>query len=182
MIQQQIAPNRLASGQKLGLRDESQSSKPLRELTYRERDILTLAARGLSNKRIAFKLGISSRTVRCTLHNACTKLGARSRLEAVYTAVALGQMALDEILSLDELTAIFMSLSSEALRETAKRLKRSQFDELVNLLVTFEPTMLQKVARRLKQSQEQLQLPPIASKRMTDLSHVSHLRLSEKSG
>lgn len=179
MIQENVSPNRLTSGQEAGLGEESQESKPPRALTYRERDILSLAARGLSNQRIGVELGISSLTVRCTLHHACTKLGARSRLEAVYMAVALGHMALDEILSLDELIVIFKSLGSQALRETAKRLKQRQFDELVNLLAPFEPTMLQKAARRLKQSQEQIQLPPVASRGIAGPSNISRLRLSK---
>jgi len=179
MIQQQVAPNRFTSSPEIGLREESQLSKPPRALTYRERDILTLAARGLSNQRIAAELGISSRTVKCTLHRACTTLGVRSRLEAVYTSVVLGHIALDEILSVDELTVILGSLGSQALRETAKRLKQRKFDELVNLLAPFEPTILQKAVRRLKQSREQLQLPPIASKEMSEPSNISRLRLSQ---
>jgi DNA-binding CsgD family transcriptional regulator len=164
MVQQQIAQSRVTSGVPTGLRDESQLSRPVRALTERERDILTLAARGLSNERIAAELGISSRTVKCTLHHTCTKLGARSRLEAVYTAVIQGYIALDDILSLDELIVIFRSLGSQALRELAKRLKQRQFDELVNLLAPFEPNVLRKAAKHLKQSQEQLQLPPVGSK------------------
>jgi DNA-binding CsgD family transcriptional regulator len=179
MIQQQVAPNRLTLGQEVGLREKSQLSRPLQALTYRERDVLTLAARGLSNQRIGAKLGISGRTVRCTLHHASTKLGARSRLEAVYTAVVLGYIALDEILSFDELILVFKSLSSEAFREIAKQLKQRQFDELVNLLAPFDPTMLQKAARRLKQSQDQLQLPPIASKVISEPSNITRLRRSE---
>ena len=163
LTQQQVAPNRITSGQEVGLRDESQLSKPAHALSYRERDILTLAARGLSNQRIAAKLGISSLTVRCTLHHACTKLGSRSRLEAVYTAVIQGHIALDEILSLDELILVFKSLGSQAIREIAKRLKQRQLDELVNLLAPFEPTMLHKAARLLKERQEQFQLPAISS-------------------
>ena len=177
MIQQQVAPNRLKARPEIGLREESQLSKSPRALTHRERDILTLAARGLSNERIAAKLGISSRTVKCTLHRACTRLGVQSRLEAVYRAVVLGYIALDDILSLDELIMIFKSLGSEALRETAKRLKQRQFNELVNLLAPFETTMLQKAVRHLKQDQEQLQLPSIASKEIAQPRHIARLRI-----
>jgi DNA-binding CsgD family transcriptional regulator len=177
MIQQQVAPNRLKSGPEIVFREENQLPKPPRALTHRERDILTLAARGLGNQQIGAKLGISSRTVKCTLHGTCTKLGVRSRLEAVYTAVMLGHIALDEILSLDELTVIFKSLGSLALRETAKRLKQRQFNELVNLLAPFETTMLQKAVRHLKQDQEQLQLPSTASKEIAQPRHIARLRI-----
>lgn len=177
MIQQQVAPNRLKGGPEIVFREESQLSKPPRGLTHRERDILTLAARGLSNQQIAAKLGISSRTVKCTLHRTCTTLGVRSRLEAVYTAVMRGHIALDEILSFDELTVIFKSLGSQALRETAKRLKQRQFNELVNLLAPFETTMLQKAVRHLKQDQERFQLPPIASEEISQPRHIARLRI-----
>jgi len=163
MIQQKVVPNRFKSDQGVGLPGESQVSKPLRELTYRERAILTLAARGFSNERIAAELGISSPTVKCTMRHACIKLGASSRLEAVYRAVVEGYLALDEILSFDDLILVFKSLSPQALHETAKRLKQRQFDELVNLLAPFELTTIQKAARVLKQKQGQLQLPPISS-------------------
>lgn len=165
MIEQQVSENRPTPGQEVRLRQDSELSEPHRALTYRERDILTLAARGLSSQRIADELGISSCTVKCTLHRACTKLGARSRLEAVYMAVARGYIALDEIISVDELTVIFTSMGSQMLREVARRLKQRQFDELVNLLAPYQPTMLQKAARRLKQSQEQLQLQPVSSEK-----------------
>ncbi len=177
MIQPQVAPSRLRSGPEIVFREESQLSKPPRALTHRERDILTLAARGLSNERIAAKLGISSRTVKCTLYRACTRLGVQSRLEAVYRAVVLGYIALDDILSMDELTVIFKSLGSQALRETAKRLKQRQFNELVNLLAPFETTMLQKEVRHLKQDQEGFQLPPIASKEISQPRHIARLRI-----
>jgi DNA-binding CsgD family transcriptional regulator len=176
MIEQQVGENRPTLGQKVNLRQESELPEPPRALTHRERDILTLAARGLSSQRIGDELGIANCTVKCTMHHACTKLGAQSRLEAVYIALARGYIALDEIISVDELTVILTSLGSQMLREVAKRLKQKQFDELVNLLAPYEPTMLQKAARRLKQSQEQLQLPPISSEKIANLPSVSGLR------
>jgi len=84
---------------------------------------------------------------------------------------------LDEILSFDELTVIFKSLGSQALRETAKRLKQRQFNELVNLLAPFETTMLQKAVRHLKQDQERFQLPPIASEEISQPRHIARLRI-----
>ncbi|GAA3718135.1 response regulator transcription factor [Sphingomonas cynarae] len=51
-------------------------------LTDRERDALRLAEDGLSNKRIAERLGLSSGTVRNYLSDAAGKLGAANRIEA----------------------------------------------------------------------------------------------------
>jgi ATP/maltotriose-dependent transcriptional regulator MalT len=48
-------------------------------LTDREREIVTLAARGLSNRRIAERLVVSVRTVEGHLYRACGKLGVHDR-------------------------------------------------------------------------------------------------------
>ena len=50
-------------------------------LTRREREIATLAARGLTNRQIAERLVVSVRTVDNHLHNAFTKLGIAHRDE-----------------------------------------------------------------------------------------------------
>lgn len=59
-------------------------------LTDRELQILTLAAKGYTNKAIAVQLGISDRTVQNHLANTFQKLNAESRTEAVMRAVSLG--------------------------------------------------------------------------------------------
>ena len=48
-------------------------------LTAREREIVTLAARGLSNKDIAERLTVSVRTVEGHLYRASRKLGVSER-------------------------------------------------------------------------------------------------------
>ncbi|MGH3778812.1 MAG: LuxR C-terminal-related transcriptional regulator [Pseudonocardiaceae bacterium] len=50
-------------------------------LTNREREIVTLAAGGLSNRRIAERLVVSVRTVEGHLYRACAKLGTSDRTE-----------------------------------------------------------------------------------------------------
>jgi DNA-binding NarL/FixJ family response regulator len=50
-------------------------------LTGREREIVTLAAGGLSNRQIADRLVVSVRTVEGHLYRACAKLGASDRAE-----------------------------------------------------------------------------------------------------
>jgi DNA-binding NarL/FixJ family response regulator len=50
-------------------------------LTHREREIVTLAAGGLSNREIAQRLVVSVRTVENHLYRACTKLGTSDRAE-----------------------------------------------------------------------------------------------------
>ncbi len=59
-------------------------------LTERELEVLTLAARGYTNKAIGVQLGISDRTVQGHLAKTYSKLQAGSRTEAVMRAVSLG--------------------------------------------------------------------------------------------
>jgi DNA-binding NarL/FixJ family response regulator len=62
----------------------------LRSLSERERRILTLLARGYSNRRIAESCYLSINTVRTHVQNVLIKLGVHSKLEAVALAVRRG--------------------------------------------------------------------------------------------
>lgn len=66
----------------LSPRDGSQ-----RVLSPREREILRMLARGLSGEDIARELGLSWETVRTHVRNAMTKLGAKTRTQAVVAAM-----------------------------------------------------------------------------------------------
>lgn len=57
-------------------------------LSRREREVLALVARAMSNRQIAVRLDITEATVKRHLRNAYGKLGANSRLDAVNKAVA----------------------------------------------------------------------------------------------
>lgn len=59
-------------------------------LTPRETEVLTAAARGMSNKEIARDLGISLHTVKFHLESLTRKLGASGRTEAVAKAIGMG--------------------------------------------------------------------------------------------
>ena len=62
----------------------------LHELTQREREVLVLVARGLSNDEIGTTLFISLATVKTHLNRILAKLGLRSRAQAVVTAYETG--------------------------------------------------------------------------------------------
>jgi len=62
-------------------------------LTPREHDVLSLVGQGMSNKTIARKLGISAHTVKYHLEAVFTKLGVRSRAEAVSNGLRRGVLA-----------------------------------------------------------------------------------------
>ena len=61
-----------------------------KQITPREREILAMLARGLSNVAIGKRLYISDTTVKFHVTNLMHKLGARRRAEAVYAASKLG--------------------------------------------------------------------------------------------
>ncbi len=66
------------------------------KLTERELEVLTLAAKGKSNKAIAKQLFISDKTARNHVASCLVKLGCGSRTEAVTTAIQRGLIRLSE--------------------------------------------------------------------------------------
>jgi DNA-binding NarL/FixJ family response regulator len=62
---------------------------PLAKLTPRQRDVLPLLARGMSNKEIARALKIAEATTKIHAAALCRALGARNRTEAAVAARAL---------------------------------------------------------------------------------------------
>jgi DNA-binding CsgD family transcriptional regulator len=61
----------------------------MRALTRREIDVLTMAARGIATKLIAYGLGMSPPAVSSSLARAASKLGLSSRLELVRLAATI---------------------------------------------------------------------------------------------
>jgi len=85
------------------------------KLTKEERDVLILAAphpcgQHLNNTEIGQRLYISPTRVKTLIHQACVKLSARSRNEAVFLAIRRREIRIDEIWSLDELADIFSAV------------------------------------------------------------------------
>ena len=66
-------------------------------LTQRELDVLTKAAKGLSNKDIAKELFLSVHTVESHLQGIFNKFGVGSRIEAVIQALKRGWLTLDDL-------------------------------------------------------------------------------------
>ncbi|HXG40779.1 MAG TPA: response regulator transcription factor [Candidatus Limnocylindrales bacterium] len=63
------------------------ADEPVEPLTEREKDILRLLGRGMSNKEIAAELFITERTARTYVSNILGKLGLASRTQAALWAV-----------------------------------------------------------------------------------------------
>lgn len=79
------------SGSTSGAREGAHPTRrPFEPLTAREREVLSCAAQGMTNKQIAAVLGISDRTVQFHLGNVLDKLDAASRTEAAVIALSEG--------------------------------------------------------------------------------------------
>jgi DNA-binding NarL/FixJ family response regulator len=63
---------------------------PRERLTAREFEVLELIAQGRANKRIAFELGISEKTVKAHVGRVLAKLGVSDRTQAALLAVREG--------------------------------------------------------------------------------------------
>jgi DNA-binding NarL/FixJ family response regulator len=74
---------------------ENLSPEPI---SAREREVLLLAAKGMSGKEIASQLYISERTVQTHLASIYDKLGARNKTEAMLLALKYGVVMLEELL------------------------------------------------------------------------------------
>jgi len=71
--------------------------EPIEVLSERERDVLKLATKGLSNQDIASELCLSVRTVQAHLGHIFNKLQVSSRTEAVVRALKEGWVTLEDI-------------------------------------------------------------------------------------
>ena len=71
------------------------------QLSVREREVLLLAAKGLSSKEVAKQLFISERTVQTHLASIYDKLGSRNKTEALLLALKYGVVTREELLEDD---------------------------------------------------------------------------------
>jgi len=100
-------------------------------LTKEERDILILVAvhpglKHLTNEEIGHRLDIPVSKVKTLMYQACQKLNADNRNEAVFLAMKLGEIKLDELLSLEELAEILGSMDPDVLRMIASCVRSKQ--------------------------------------------------------
>ena len=81
----------------LRMSSQTETQQPMTDpLSEREFEVLRLAARGLPNKEIARRLGLSIRTVHSHLANIFMKMQVGSRTEAVLLALRQGMISLQD--------------------------------------------------------------------------------------
>ena len=100
-------------------------------LTKMERDVLILAGCGLTNKIIADRLCISISSVWTFLYRACTKLGARTRADAVLLAVKQGEINACDVFSPNELIQMFAPLGAKYIEKMAQLVEQKFWQEPV---------------------------------------------------
>jgi NarL family two-component system response regulator LiaR len=79
-------------------KNHQESQDRAESLSDRELEVLRLAAKGMSNRDIAHRLHLSTRTVQAHLHTISGKMEVGSRTEAVVQALRLGWLRLDDTL------------------------------------------------------------------------------------
>ncbi|WP_313116173.1 helix-turn-helix transcriptional regulator [Ectopseudomonas guguanensis] len=72
---------------------DPESFEENQDVSHREREILRLVAAGLSNRDIAQTVHLSEATIKWHLHNLFSKLGVRSRTQAVLKGKSLGLLS-----------------------------------------------------------------------------------------
>jgi DNA-binding NarL/FixJ family response regulator len=73
----------------------SDIAEPFADLSYRERQVVSLVCDGLSNKEIAERLGITEGTIKIHLHSVYEQLGVRSRIELMIAMSGRSKLAPD---------------------------------------------------------------------------------------
>lgn len=94
-----LAPGISEQVLKYALRSFTPPSQPRTSdiITTRELEILTFAAKGMANKEIARRLGVSEGTIKNHFVELFHKLSVRSRTEAIFVSLKSGILSIDDL-------------------------------------------------------------------------------------
>jgi DNA-binding NarL/FixJ family response regulator len=92
-------------------------------LTEVERAILIQVARGATNQEIADHLSLTAANIKSQLHQACSKLKARNRIEAAILALKHRIISIRDVYTLDELAELLSSLGPDTVEAIARMLR-----------------------------------------------------------
>ncbi len=150
-------------------------------LTKEERDILVLGGihpdgKQLSNAEIGQPLGLSVNRVKTIIHQACVKLQAHNRNEAILLALIRGELRLDDLYSLDELAERFSSLDPDMLRRLAHRVRQGL--EPGHLLEKDEQIICSDIRQGTRLTKIERDVVILAGHRLTNSEIASRLYIS----
>lgn len=91
----ELARQALAEAQDLRMSLSAHESLDDHPFSPREQQVLRLAAQGLTNREIAYRLGVSDRTVQFHMRSVFNKTGTSSRTEAAILALRRGWVSVD---------------------------------------------------------------------------------------
>lgn len=92
----ELAHQALAEAQDLNESATTSAQPESHPFSPREHEVLTLAAQGLTNKEIAYRLGLSDRTVQFHMNSVFNKTDTSSRTEAATLALQKGWLGLGQ--------------------------------------------------------------------------------------
>lgn len=136
-------------------------------LTKRERDVLVLVGRGLTNAEIADILCMTPSAVRTFLYRAFAKLGARKRADAVRLALRKREILIGDIYPLDDALQDLTSLGPESFERIAEQLEQGAEKRTRHRSAPSVP--LPPIAPHLT-------LQPVQKHAIRDLDHASVVR------
>lgn len=149
---QEVLAMAIAFRQALG-RDSQQATNVIEQLTLREQEILAMITQGLSNRDIANALVVTVGTIKWHIRQIYTKLGVRSRVQAIVRARELDLIVTGDTTA-DALPYPGSSEKSVALPEPENPYKGLHAFQMIDARDFFgREELIQKLIRRMQENE-----------------------------